>query len=66
MSADLTAAEVAAIFKCHKRKVTDEASRLGIGYDLGGSAGFRFTPADVDALRRALAPSPKVEGRRIA
>lgn len=66
MSEDKTAAEVALAFKCSKRKVTDEASRLGIGYNLGGSAGFRFTEADVAALRRALTPAPKVEGRRIA
>lgn len=66
MSTDLTAAEVALKFKCGKRKVTDEATRLGIGYNLGGRAGYRFTEADVEALRRALTPAPKVEGRRIA
>lgn len=63
---DLTADEVAALFQCTRRKVTDEATRLGIGYNLGGRAGYRFTAADVDALRRALTPAPKLEGRRIA
>jgi hypothetical protein len=66
MTADLTAAEVALKFKCTKRKITDEARRLGIGYNLGGRAGYRFTEADVESLRRALTPAPKVEGRRIA
>lgn len=66
MTTDLTADEVAAIFKCSRRKITDDATRLGIGYNLGGRAGYRFTQADVEALRRALAPAPKVEPRRIA
>lgn len=63
---DKTAAEVAAIFGCSKRKVTNEATRLGIGYDLGGRAGFRFTEADVEKLRTAMAPAPAVAPRRTA
>ena len=54
------------IFGCSSRKISTEARRLGIGMNLGGRAGLRFTEADVEALRRALTPPPKVETRRFA
>jgi hypothetical protein len=63
---DKSAAEVAALFGCRKRKVTNEATRNGIGYNLGGTAGYRFTEADVDALRQAMTPLVKPEERRTA
>jgi hypothetical protein len=63
---DQTAAEVANLFGCSKRKITDEATRHAIGYNLGGRAGYRFTEADVAALRKAMAPMPAVVGRRSA
>lgn len=63
---DRNASQVAAIFGCSKRKVTDEATRHGIGYNLGGRAGYRFTAADVERLRKAMAPRAAVEGRRSA
>ena len=63
---DHTAAQVAAIFGCNRRKVWDVARAKGIGYQLGGRAGWRFTEADVDRLRKAMAPPPPVEEKRTA
>lgn len=63
---DATAAEVAAVLRCSRRKVTDEASRRGIGYNLGGRAGFRFTAHDIEKLRQAMTPAAPVEERRTA
>lgn len=60
----LTAAEVAAEMRCSKRKVTDVASANGIGANLGGRAGFRFTEADVARLWEAMRPAPAVQRRR--
>jgi hypothetical protein len=63
---DKTAAQVAAIFGCSRRKVTDLARAKGIGYNLAGRAGWRFTDADVDKLRRAMTPPPAIDQRRSA
>lgn len=41
-----------------------EAAKHGIGANLGGRAGWRFTRADVDALRAALRPAPAPSQRR--
>lgn len=63
-----TTAEVATQLRCSAWKVRSEAKRLGIGYDLGGRAGFRFTQADVDAIRAAgrlmSQPAPRRRRRR--
>jgi len=65
MTADLlTTAEVAAHFRCSKWKVLKEANRLRVGMDLGGRSGFRFSEADVAAIKKALAPAPAVPQRR--
>lgn len=61
---DMTAAEVADILRCKPRKVWTEAAKHGIGANLGGRAGWRFTRADVDALRAALRPAPAPSQRR--
>lgn len=66
MSPDMTAAEVAAVFRCDPRKIWTEARKHGIGANLGGRAGWRFTEADVDKLRRAMAPAAPVKKRRVA
>ena len=63
---DKTATEVAAVLGCNRRKVWDVARAKGIGYNLGGRAGWRFTEADVDRLRKAMTPPPAVEARRTA
>lgn len=62
-----TAAEVADKFRCSTRKVTDTASKYGIGANLGGRAGYRFTEADELALWEAMKPSrpePSMRRRR--
>lgn len=64
--ADLKTADVADVLGCSGRKVWTEARRHGIGYNLGGRAGWRFTEADVEKLRRALAPAAPVKRRRVA
>lgn len=50
----LTTREVAEMFQCHPKKVSRQASALGIGVNLGGRAGFRFSEADVEALRESM------------
>lgn len=61
----LTAAQVSERLQCSTRKVRAEAVRHGIGFNVGGSAGFRFTEADVTALIDAmrLAPAPRRQRR---
>ena len=59
-----TAAEVAAMFRTTRRHITDTATKHGVGFNLGGSAGFRFTELDVAALREALKPTPMPARRR--
>lgn len=49
-----TAREAAALLQCSARKVTKTATENGIGVNLGGRAGFRFTEDEIDALRLAM------------
>lgn len=64
--ADLRTSDLAHQFRCSQWKVRTLARELGVGYDLGGRAGFRFTPGDVEKIRKALAPKPPVERKRSA
>lgn len=59
-----TTAEVAAEFRCSERKITETATRHGIGANLGGTAGFRFRDADVEKLWDALKPEVVAPVRR--
>jgi excisionase family DNA binding protein len=61
-----TTAELAAEMRVSKRKVTELATTHGIGANVGGSAGYRFREADVEALWEALRPvvAPPVRRRR--
>lgn len=52
----LTAKEVAELLRCTPRKVTKTATEKGIGANLGGRAGFRFTESDVDSIRESMRP----------
>lgn len=47
--------EVAEKFRCSRKKVASLAAELKVGLNLGGSAGFRFSEADVEAMRESLA-----------
>jgi hypothetical protein len=44
--------------RCSTRKVSELARELGVGMNLGGSAGWRFTDDDVAAMRQAMTPAP--------
>ena len=59
-----TAAEVADELRISRRKVTDLASSLGIGANVGGRAGYRFQPSDVEALWEAMRPKVETTPRR--
>lgn len=59
-----TAAEIALEFRCSKRKITDTATREGIGADLGGRAGYRFNESDKSALWEAMKPAAATQERR--
>jgi hypothetical protein len=54
-----TAAEIAIELRCSKKTVTKLARQHGIGINLGGSAGYRFTDADKRALADAARQKPK-------
>lgn len=51
--------EVAEEFRCSPRKLSDVAREHGIGMNLGGRAGWRFTQADKLALQQAMRPAKK-------
>lgn len=59
-----TVYEVAEEFRCSPRKVSDIARANGIGAQLGGRAGWRFTEADKLALWEAMRPAKKAVVRR--
>lgn len=59
-----TAHEVAEEFRCSARKVTETATANGIGANLGGRAGYRFTEADKLALWEAMRPKVVAQVRR--
>jgi len=66
MTTDLRTRDLAQQFGCSEWKVRNIARTLGVGMDLGGRAGFRFTAADVERIRTALAPKPTPEKARTA
>jgi hypothetical protein len=59
-----TCAEVADDFRCSTRKVAELARSLGVGANLGGRAGWRFSDADKQAMLEHLRPAPPVKARR--
>lgn len=59
-----TTAEVAAYLRCADRKVLELARELGVGYNLRGAAGTRYTDDDVARILKALRPEPVPEKRR--
>lgn len=63
-TATLTTADLAERLRCSERKVRKSAVKLGIGIDLGGRAGYRYTEAEADALWESLRPAKPVERRR--
>jgi len=59
-----TVYEVADQFRCSPRKVSDVARENGIGANLGGRAGWRFTEGDKLALWEAMRPAKPLVVRR--
>lgn len=59
-----TVYEVAEEFRCSPRKISDVARANGIGMNLQGTAGWRFTEADKLSLQEAMRPAKKVAPRR--
>lgn len=59
-----TSADLAALFGCDKRTIREKATALGIGVALGGRAGYRYSEADVEALKAALRPAVPEKRRR--
>jgi hypothetical protein len=64
MTATLTTADLAERLRCGERKIRKAATALGIGVNLGGRAGYRYTEAEADALWESLRPVQTVERRR--
>lgn len=59
-----TTADLAAELNCHKNTVRKRAARLGIGIDLEGRAGFRYSEADRQKLIESLRPAPPAAPRK--
>lgn len=59
-----TSYEVADEFRCGHRKIETVAAAKGIGVNLKGRAGWRFTEADKLALWEAMKAKPATPVRR--
>lgn len=59
-----TAEEVASQLRVSKRTITDLATKLGVGANVGGSSGFRFRDSDIEAMWEALRPKTETAPRR--
>lgn len=59
-----TAPELAAEWRCSTRKVSDAARQHGLGVNLGGRAGWRFTPVEAAALWEAMRPKVEIVRRK--
>lgn len=59
-----TTAELAAEFGIHKNTLRKRAARLGIGIDLEGRAGYRYSEADRAKLVESLRPTAPVTPRK--
>lgn len=66
MTANLTVEDVRLRLGCSKYKVRTLAQQVGVGINLGGRAGYRFTEAEYEQLRDSMRvrPLPKKRGRR--
>ena len=61
----LSTADVARRLGCSSRTVTNRAKPLGLGIEIGGKAGYRYSDRDVEQLVQALRPTaPEPAPRR--
>lgn len=63
-TADLTTADVAARLSCSPYKVRTLAQQVGVGINLGGRGGYRFTEAEYEQLRESMRVHPRPARRR--
>lgn len=61
---ELTTSQVAHRLGCSLYKVRTQAQRLGVGINLGGRAGFRFTEPEYQRLRESMRVLPQPARRR--
>lgn len=59
-----TTADVAEQLRISPRKVRKQAAILGLGIEVGGRAGYRYSQADIDALWESMRPVQAVERKR--
>lgn len=59
-----TTAEVAEQLRISSRKVRKQSAELGLGINVGGTAGYRYNQADVDALWESMRPVQHVAPKR--
>lgn len=59
-----TSKQLAAEWGCSRAYVASLAHRMGIGANLGGRSGYRFTQEDEAAMLAALRPVPVEKKRR--
>lgn len=59
-----TAAEVADQLRISSRKVREVGKSIGVGANVGGTAGYRYSQSDVDAIWESMRPAPVVAQRR--
>ena len=61
---DLTTADLAAEFGLAEKTIRKKAAKLGLGINLDGRAGYRYSNADRAKLIESMRPAPVVEKRR--
>lgn len=59
-----TAAEVADELRISPRKVREVAKEIGVGANVGGTAGYRYSEADKLAIWESMRPVQEVAPRR--
>lgn len=59
-----TATEVAEELRISPRKVREVAKDIGVGANVGGTAGYRYSEADKLAIWESMRPVQVVERRR--
>lgn len=59
-----TTAEVAEQLRISKRKVRKQAATLGLGINVGGTAGYRYSQTDIDALWESMRPAQPIAAKR--
>lgn len=64
MSALLNTHEAAEALDMSEYTVRKLARRVGVGYNIGGASGWRFTPAEVERMRDSMRPAAATPRRR--